>query len=301
VAVIIKYIKGICGESKKVSSRLFKRHPSLLRYPGGKYYALGILRPFWLSVDHDEYREPMVGGGSVFFSKNKSQYNWLNDVDDELMTTYRVIANDELRPRLIQLVTSEIASKERWQEVSNLNPKSDIEVAYKYFYMNRTSFSGKMVSSAWGYRPKRSLPPERWHERIIPAGTKLKEVTLTDMDFELVINAPARGLRTLVYIDPPYFAPPIRKHYRYGFDSNDHVRLAECLKATKHKFFLTYDDVPEVRRLYSWANVYEAKFFYRVDNSRVRNNSRQLGFELIIANYELPNQLNLWRGNGEGG
>jgi DNA adenine methylase len=280
-------------QKSRRGERQFQRHPLPFRYPGGKYYALKILRPFWLNVEHDEYREPLVGGGSVFFNKRQSRYNWLNDIDKELMTTYQVISNDELRAGLIRLVTNEIASRERWKEIRGFAAKTELEVAFKYYYLNRTSFSGKMVSSAWGYRPKRSLPPQRWCERIEAAGEKLKGATLTSVDFEVVIHAPSVGTKTLIYVDPPYFAPPRHKHYRYSFDSRDHVRLADALKATPHKFFLTYDDVPEVKKLYSWANIHEAKFFYRVDNSGIRNGSRQIGFELIITNYELPSQSNM--------
>lgn len=43
------------------------------RYPGGKYYAMNILEPFWDSVDHMEYREPFAGGATVFFTKPKAK------------------------------------------------------------------------------------------------------------------------------------------------------------------------------------------------------------------------------------
>jgi len=269
--------------------------PLPFRYPGGKHYAQRILRPFWQAVDHDEYREPLVGGGSVFFNKAKVAYNWLNDIDDELMTTYRVMSDPDLREKLIELVSAEVASKDRWKEVFALVPQNALEVAYKFFYLNRTSFSGKMVSAAWGYRPRRSLPPQRWQERIRAAGQKLRGVKLTALDFEPVIHAPSRGKQTLIYVDPPYFRPPKKKHYRHGFERADHDRLCKALRATQHKFFLTYDDMPEARSLYAWANIREVEFFYRVGDSSVRGGSRKLGFELVITNYELPRQPRLIR------
>jgi len=278
-----------------VQNNRFTRHPLPFRYPGGKYYALGILRPFWLCVKHDEYREPLVGGGSVFFNKMRTDHDWLNDADEELIVTYRVMANSELRAKLIDLLSNEVASRERWREVYEFEPRNELEVAYRYFYLNRTSFSGKMTASAWGYRPKRSLPPERWHERIEPTGNKLEGVTLTSLDFESVIDAPSKGQQTLLYVDPPYFAPPKHKHYKHGFEDLDHIRLCQSLKNTPHRFFLTYDDVSEIRKLYNWANIYEVKFFYRVDNSNVQHGSRQVGFELVITNYELPNQCSLFK------
>ena len=267
-----------------------KRLPIPFRYPGGKFYALGLLAPFW-QIEHDEYREPFVGGGSVFFTKPKSKFNIINDIDNELITTYRVLQCPEKRDLLLSKVQREVATKKRWREIFEFKPTNEIEIAYKYFYLNRTSFSGKLSSPAWGYREKRSLPPERWHERIIPCGSKLEKVEIYNADFDDIIKLPKKGNKTLLFVDPPYFNPPKKKHYRNGFNYDDHLRLLESLKKTDHFFFLTYDDIPEIRSLYSWANILEVKFFYRVDNSEVFNGSRRKGFELIITNYQNQNQL----------
>lgn len=260
------------------------------RWPGGKYYALSILKPFW-AIEHDEFREPFAGGATVFFSKNKVVHNWLNDVDSELITTYQIMQDPKQRKKLVEVLSKETASKERWRQVFEFVPQTPFEIAFKFYYLNRTSFSGKLVSPGWGYRPKRSLPPERWHERIVPCGNKLEGVTLTCTDFADVINSPAKGKQTLLFVDPPYYSPPKKKHYRNGFDLHDHVRLCDTLKNTNHKFFLTYDDTPEIRKLYAWANINQARFFYRVDNSNVQQGSRRIGFELVITNYDLPEQL----------
>ena len=68
-----------------------QKRPIPFRYPGGKYYALNMLAPYWCYCPHDEYREPFVGGGSVFFSKNKTKHNIINDIDSELITTYKMM------------------------------------------------------------------------------------------------------------------------------------------------------------------------------------------------------------------
>ncbi len=273
-------------------SKTQSRHPIPLRYPGGKFYAIKILRRFWQSVDYDDYREPFAGGASVFFTKSKVENNWLNDIDSELITTYKIMQSSELREKLIEMLSVETASKKRWREIFEFEPSNELETAYRYYYLNRTSFSGKMVSPGWGYRPKRSLPPERWHERITPCGKKLENVKITDKDFEDVINAKSNGAKTLIFADPPYFNPPKKKHYRNGFEYQDHIRLCENLRNTSHNFFLTYDDVPEIRKLYRWANIHEVEFFYRVENSNIQKGNRRLGFELVITNYEIPKQLN---------
>jgi DNA adenine methylase len=261
------------------------RHPLLFRYPGGKHYAINLLNPFIDCVEHTEYREPFVGGGSVFFNKEKSAKNWINDIDKELAITYKLVADPVTRKKLIKLVGNEIATKERWRELFEFQPKTELEVAYKYYYLNRTSFSGKLISAAWGYRPKRSLPPERWFERINPCGEKLEGVKITSVDFEKVIRATSKN-EVLIFADPPYFSPTKNKHYRHGFTAEDHLRLSGALKETDFKFILTYDDCSGVRDLYKWANVYPVEFFYRVENSNTFHGQRKSGFELIITNFD---------------
>jgi len=276
--------------SHSTKANKFKRHPLPFRYPGGKYYAMNILRPFFENIEHSEYREPFAGGATVFFNKKKSSFNWLNDLDKELITTYKVMKSVKDRQHLIKLIDSETASKERWREIMGFVPTNNIEIAYKYFYLNRTSFSGKLISPAWGYREKRSLPPQRWHERITPCGLKLQDVKLSSFDFEKVIKHQKQGDGdVLMYVDPPYFLPPKHKHYRHGLTLEDHQRLANALKECNHKFFLTYDDCEEIRDLYSWANIFELKFFYRVHNSNTSNGIRKHGFELIITNFKPDN------------
>jgi DNA adenine methylase len=264
-----------------------KKKPIPFRYAGGKFYALKYIAPYWTHIQHDEYREPFVGGGSVFFTKNKSKYNIINDIDTELITTYRVMQDCSARIELLNRLSKEIASKERWQEIRNFIPQNDLDVAYKYYYLNRTSFSGKLSSPAWGYREKRSLPPERWGERIVPCGQLLEGVTILNEDFDAVIKMPAKGKNVLMFIDPPYYKPSKKKHYRNGFTIDDHLRLADCLKKTKYKFILTYEDTAEIRDLYSWATINEMRFSYRVDNSAVNDGKREKGCELIITNYSI--------------
>ncbi len=260
------------------------------RYPGGKYYALKLLRPFWTAVEHDEYREPMVGGGSVFFAKDKVKHNWINDLHDDLIITYKAMRDPDLREELINLISNEQATKERHKEIKEFQPNNELEIAYKYYYLNRTSFSGKMKSPAWGYRPVRSLPPERWKERILPCGEKLMGVDITNLDYDEVIQSPAKENRVLMFLDPPYYKAKQESHYVCPFKKEDHIRLMKSLKNTEHKFFLTYDDVEEVRQLYDWAYIYPINFFYRLDNSQDNKGNRNLGFELVITNYEMKSE-----------
>ena len=261
---------------------------TLLRYPGGKFYALKLLEPFWKSVEHDEYREPFFGGGSVFWAKEKVKYNWINDLESGLINLLNVIQNEEKRNELLTFFEGELeATKEKYALVKDITPSNDIEKAYKYYYLNRTSFSGKMKNPSWGYRPKRSIPPFRWKEKIVPCGEKLKDVKITNLDYKELLFAPAKGKNVLLFLDPPYYSANQESHYICAFKKEDHERLSNDLKKTPYNFILTYDDCPEVRKLYDWANIYKQQFFYRLDNSQDNENKRKKGNELVITNFKV--------------
>ena len=260
---------------------------TLLRYPGGKFYALKMIKPFLDAVKYDEYREPFFGGGAVFWGIPKAELNWINDKECNLINLLNVIKDSKKRNSLLEFFSDEMeATKEKYAIVKNMIPTNEIEQAYKFYYLNRTSFSGKMKSPSWGYRPKRSVPPYRWHEKIVPCGEKLQDVKITNLDFEEVINAPARGKSVLLFLDPPYYEANQESHYICPFSNEDHIRLSNILKNCKHKFVLTYDDCEEIRKLYSWAHIYEMKFFYRLDNSKDNDDRRKKGSEVIITNFD---------------
>nr|ADR73000.1 M2.BsrBI [Geobacillus stearothermophilus] len=261
----------------------FVRSP--LRYPGGKYYALKYIMPFLNCVPHDEYREPFLGGGNVFFAKKKSPINWLNDLESDLIELYKVIADSELRSQLINMVSTETASRERHEEIKNMVPNSTLEIAFRTYYLNRTSYSGIINKPAWGYAEGKSSPPQNWPKLLEPAGKKLSNVKITCKDFEEVITAKPEGNTVLMYLDPPYYHADQKRAYTKPFSIEDHLRLAKLLKETNYLFCLSYDDCPEIRQLYSWAEIYELSWLYNTAN--IKGQSRKLGRELIITNYKV--------------
>jgi len=281
--------------STKLNSVFMKNHSKNkvtlpFRWAGGKYYAISKLKQFWENFKHDEYREPFLGGGSVFWAKPKVKFNWLNDIDSGLIRTLKFIKNPKNRKKLLELFENEKeATRGKHTKVKNTKPDSEIEFVYKYYYLNRTSFSGKMKNPSWGYRPKRSLPPFRWKERIIPCGEKLENTRLTSLDFSDVMLEKAIGKTVLMFLDPPYYHAKQGSHYAFSFKKYDHERLSEVCRKTPHKFFLTYDDCPEIRKLYSWADIFSLQFYYRLDNSKDNGDKRRIGSELVITNYKPTN------------
>jgi len=285
---------------------------SPFRYAGGKFYARKLILEH--VPKHKSYIEPFAGGGSIFFAKNKVEYNQLNDIDSELVNVYQTIRDnsEELifllkkRPESESRIPAEFtkdvlygdplpASKELHGFFKNFfKPENNIERAQRWFYLNRTSYSGIMniQNMYWGYGDKFSMQPKNWAQNIKRTNQKLQGVYITNMDFEDVIDHAPDG--ALLFIDPPYFNADQDKFYQHYFAKEDHFRLAECLQRNtdRLKLFITYDNIPEIRKLYNWmTEMHDKEWNYciqRTDdqkNGTIRKGERYKGKELFILNY----------------
>lgn len=252
-----------------------------IRYPGSKFRASKYILPH-LETSHNEYREPFMGSGAIFFTKRKVEYNWLNDLDSDLVTTFKVIQNEKLKVKMLKLVNKVIPTKELFTELKNKIFKKDVDIAYRYFVLNRTAYSGIMKQPNWGFHPIKSVQPNKWEGRINQSSQKLQNVRLTNLDYFDIISEDSEN-EVLMFIDPPYFLADQKRAYLHYFTKKDHINLCELLKSTKFKFCLTYDNCDEIKELYSWANIHEYNWMYHTANSN--NTTRKMGKELIITNY----------------
>lgn len=285
---------------------------SPFRYAGGKFYARKLILAH--IPRHTAYIEPFAGGGSIFFAKPKVDFNQLNDIDGELVNVYQTIRDnsDELiyllkkRPETESRIPNDFtqtaiygdplpATKELHGFFKNIfEPENNLEKAFRWFYLNRTSYSGIMNTQNmyWGYGDKFSMQPKNWAQNINRTSQKLQAVEITNLDFEEVINNAPDG--ALLFIDPPYFNADQDKFYQHYFAKQDHFRLADCLRRNNERLqlFITYDNVPEIRELYYWmAEFHDKEWNYciqRTDdqkNGTIRKGERYKGKELFILNY----------------
>ena len=273
---------------------------SPFRYAGGKFYARKLI--FEHIPQHNYYIEPFAGGASIFFAKSKSQGNWLNDIDKDLINCLTSIK--DYPNQLIERFKDEEATKERHKYYKNeYEPKTNLDRAVRWFYLNRTSYSGimNMQNCYWGYGEKYSMRPENWPRNILRSSDKLQGVKLTSFDFWRVIEEAPDD--SFLFIDPPYFDADQDKFYNHSFKKEDHFRLRDILKKHSHrfKFLLTYDNSPEIIELYSWTHdMHEKEWNYTINrtddqkNGTDKKGSRYKGRELFIVNYHSKQQLPLF-------
>jgi len=285
---------------------------SPFRYAGGKFYARKLILTH-IPI-HTSYIEPFAGGGSIFFAKKKVQQNQLNDLDENLINTLRFIQNSP--NELIDFLTIRTVKESRipkkftkGQRIGNplpaskelhfffkneYEPQTDLERAGRWFYLNRTSYSGIMNihNMYWGYGDKFSMQPKNWPANILRTNNKLQGVLLTSIDFEQVIDdAPDNSL---LFIDPPYFNADQDKFYTHSFNREDHLRLERCLRRNVNRLFLfiTYDNTEEIRNIYRWMpELHDKEWNYCIQRTDDQKNgtsekgSRYKGKEVFILNY----------------
>lgn len=271
------------------------RSNSPFRYPGGKFYARKLI------LDeiplHTHYCEPFAGGASVFFAKDSAEFSSLNDLDTDVINTLRQI-RDRVED-LISLLTGVDATKANHAYYKNeYEPTNGLERAFRWFYLNRTSYSGIMrpENCYWGYGRKYSMRPENWPPHLRTVSDKLQGVELISFDFEEVIDALPNG--AFAFVDPPYYDADQQKFYNCVFGKADHERLVECLRrnAGRIMFLLTYDDHPEVWSMYEWVESVDNKQWnYTINRTDDQRNGHKLkdgfrgvrskGRELFIRNY----------------
>jgi DNA adenine methylase len=264
---------------------------SPLRYPGGKQKAIAKIALF-LPSSATEYREPLAGGASVYFyarSINLAKKYWINDAFKELVSFWQIVQNSYKCSALIDDLTklrkacpSARQLRAYYEKAKEEVPTDPYRQALLFFFFNRVSFSGTTRSGGFSNAASLLRFTNSSIARLTSMPTALSDAKITNIDFEEVINT--SGTDVFMFIDPPYYTA--RK--LYGHKGNlhlfDHLRLANALKNTKHKFLITYDDCPEIRQLYKWAEIRDWRLQYGMNNCNIKRESK-MGAELFISNY----------------
>ncbi len=263
---------------------------SPLRYPGGKSRALKQILP--ILPDFKEFREPMVGGGSVFFALKQLFPNkkfWINDCNRELSSFWKICKNDvdSLIKESKKIKLNEKNGKRLHISLVENSNSSDFDKALRFFILNRITFSGLAESGGYSEQAFHSRFTDSSIDRLRDASGILQETIITQKDYEEVINV--QGDNVLIFLDPPYLSKTKSKLYGKNgelHENFDHERFAKVMKNCKHKWLITYDDIPEVRKFFQFAYIYEWELQYGMNNYKQGKAAK--GKELFISNYRIP-------------
>jgi DNA adenine methylase len=263
---------------------------SPLRYPGGKSKAISQILP--LIPTYKEFREPFVGGGSVFVAlkqKNWNQKSWINDLNYDLYLFWKYAQEDiNSLVNAIKKIKTECKDGRGLFESykGNWDTFSDFDRAVRFFVLNRITFSGTIDSGGYSEQAFHKRFTDSSVERLSDLNQLLSGVRITNLDFEPVINEP--GEDVFLFLDPPYYSTTNSRLYGKKGDLHegfDHERFAKVMQSTHHKWLITYDDCDEVRSLFSFAHILPWSLQYGMNN--YGQDTAGIGSELFIANYPL--------------
>ncbi len=271
----------------------FKAFRTPLRFPGGKSRSVSdILELF---PKFKEYREPMVGGGSVFLSAKiafPERKYWINDINHDLYAFWHVCKENP--DQLVEDARKLKNSKKNGKEIFNCfryteTELTDYECALRYYILNRISFSGLVDAGGFSQQSFEKRFTHSSIDRINFLANELEGVKISNSNYDDLLKK--EGNDVFIYLDPPYYG---NKHSKlYGKRGKlhvtfDHKKLAEELVKCKHNWLVTYDDNEVIRRYYSFANIIEKDVSYGMNN--VSSKKAPRGKEIFITNYKSVKQ-----------
>ena len=264
---------------------------SPLRYPGGKTRAIQLIKDF-IPASFDEYREPFIGGGSFFVFLRQMYPDmkfWINDLNSELyyFWKYAQIDSEKLAHEVLTVRNRNRDGRSLFDGLVSMQASklTELERAVRFFVLNRITFSGLVEAGGYSQQAFEGRFTESAIERVAALGEILQGVKITNLDYRKVLMGGNKTVFT--FLDPPYLkATKSRLYGRNGILHTDfnHDEFAKAMKDCDHSWLITYDDSPEIRKNFRFANVYEWELQYGMNN--YKQGKAEKGKELFICNYK---------------
>jgi len=293
-------------ENKHPNNKLITRNLSPLRYPGSKrklaLYIREILQHNKLTPDL--LIEPFVGGGSIslfFIANNLVKKIIISDKDKLIASFWKVtFSNPECIIRFIQRVEISLKNFYKYKNIAkDAENYNETELAKACIFLNRTSFSGILTNSAGpiGGREQKSdyridcrFNRKTIAKRIVYISSLKDKVIVLNGHWKEVIKYSEDWLRsnkgydkTFIYLDPPFYLKA-ESLYRSFFEYKQHEELAAELGKLSRPWILSYDNVPQVRKLYE-----NSKNIVHIDMPySINSHAKRIEKELIITSLNLP-------------
>ena len=175
-----------------------------LRWTGGKNWLIPKLSKIVSKINYNNYHEPFIGGGSVFFAINPKAKSFLSDINVDLINCYKCVKNSP--EKVIKYLSFFKQNKEEYYKIRNQKFDNIFKEASKFIYLNKTSFNGiYRVNLDGKYNVpygNKNFNLEKLEKLIYSASNQLKNTVIISQDFKKTIDEIKSN--DLVFLDPPY-------------------------------------------------------------------------------------------------
>ena len=253
-----------------------------ISYYGGKQMLAS--RIIKLIPAHNLYCEPFFGGGAVFFAKEPSKVEVINDHDERVMNFYRVTKThfEQLKVLIDQTLCSRKLHDEAEFVLKNPILFSRLKQAWAFWVQTNMSY-GSCIFAGYGYaRKKNSCEKKIMNKRnnFINDYQKRLECTQIECTDVLRVIASRDSADSFFYCDPPYFNA-VMGHYG-GYTEKDFEELLKALSQIKGKFLMSSYDSDILKK-------YTKKFRWDVIKLEMNicMSAGKKKIEVLTANYNL--------------
>lgn len=239
-----------------------------------------------LIPEHNLYCEPFAGGAAIFFAKQPSEVEILNDTNRELVNFYRVVQGDFVSLEKEIQITLHSRDLHRKASVIYNNPDmfSEIKRAWALWVLSAQGFAGQLDSS-WGFDKTRNSTPKKVDNKrkafTIDLAIRLQQVQIECADALYIIRS-RDTKESFFYVDPPYFNSDMG-HYD-GYSKEDFEALLKLLSQIQGKFLLSSypsDALNDAIRLFKW----HTRSFDATVSVNARSGKKKGKVEVLTANY----------------
>ena len=261
----------------------------IIKWAGGKN-KLFKRTPHLFQLEYENYIEPFLGGGSVFFNLSPRKA-LLADVNARLIDLFNALKSDHERLFFAVEKLIHSHSEEQYYKIRELFNSSHAKPEY-FLYLNRTCFNGVYRENIKG---EFNVPIGKRESSFFPFTIEdfgkysgaLANAELKTQGFEETLLKAKKD--DFIFIDPPYLKnennyESFRKYGKDIFSKEDLGSLAEILKSLSSdcKILISNFDLENVKTLFPDWNQTAIKQMSYISGA---GKGRKQMEEVLIYNY----------------
>ncbi|MEJ6471283.1 hypothetical protein LDK28_04305 [Fusobacterium animalis] len=260
---------------------------SPLRYPGGKSkFYNNIIEIFKNNnIINPIYCEAFAGGAGLallLLKNNVVKKLILNDIDRSIYSFWKAIL-DYSQDFINMIEYTPITLNEREEQkkiqknknIFNLEKKEDLlTLGFSTFFLNRVNHSGIInagviggINQTGNYKIDCRFNKKKLIEKIEEISSYKNKIEFYNLDATIFIEKIKIKKNLFIFFDPPYYDKG-QELYTNFYNKSDHIKLAKYISSLKQNWIITYDNMNEIKEIYSNHQIKEFDINYSLEKKR---------------------------------